>query len=175
MDPHDALSFIDENTIGVIVILGSTYTGHYENVELMSKLRTFHMIYDFNDDMLMEMFAVDDLQERTGLNIPIHVDAASGGFIAPFAHPSLKWSFEVPRVVSINTSGHKFGLVYAGLGWVLWRDESYLHRDLIFELRKLFSPLPLTLSLIICFRRLSWEHRILFHIVRSPVEIFLPL
>jgi glutamate decarboxylase len=139
MDPHDALSFIDENTIGVIVILGSTYTGHYENVELMSKLRTFHMIYDFNDDMLMEMFAVDDLQERTGLNIPIHVDAASGGFIAPFAHPSLKWSFEVPRVVSINTSGHKFGLVYAGLGWVLWRDESYLHRDLIFELHYLGS------------------------------------
>ncbi|KAF5318664.1 hypothetical protein D9619_010690 [Psilocybe cf. subviscida] len=120
MDPHDALSFIDENTIGVIVILGSTYTGHYEDVELMNKL-------------------LDDLQERTGLNIPIHVDAASGGFIAPFAHPSLKWSFEVPRVVSINTSGHKFGLVYAGLGWVLWRDEQYLHRDLIFELHYLGS------------------------------------
>lgn len=82
------------------------------------------------------MFKVDDLQERTGLNIPIHVDGASGGFIAPFAHPSLKWSFDVPRVVSINTSGHKFGLVYAGLGWVLWRDESYLHRDLVFELRE---------------------------------------
>jgi glutamate decarboxylase len=79
---------------------------------------------------------VDDLKERTGLDIPIHVDAASGGFIAPFAHPNLKWSFDVPRVVSINTSGHKFGLVYAGLGWVLWRDKSYLHRDLIFELRE---------------------------------------
>ena len=78
---------------------------------------------------------MDDLQLRTGLDIPIHVDGASGGFIAPFAYPSLKWGFDVPRVVSINTSGHKFGLVYPGLGWILWRDESYLHKDLIFELR----------------------------------------
>ena len=79
---------------------------------------------------------MDDLQTRTGIDVPIHVDAASGGFIAPFAHPSLKWAFDVPRVVSINTSGHKFGLVYPGLGWVLWRDESFLHKDLVFELRK---------------------------------------
>jgi glutamate decarboxylase len=79
---------------------------------------------------------VDDLQKRTGLDIPIHVDAASGGFIAPFIYPHLKWSFDVKRVVSINTSGHKFGLVYAGLGWILWRDESFLHKDLIFELRE---------------------------------------
>ncbi|EAU81406.1 glutamate decarboxylase [Coprinopsis cinerea okayama7 len=120
MDPHDALKYIDENTIGVIVILGSTYTGHFENVELMSKL-------------------LDDLQERTGLDIPIHVDGASGAFIAPFAFPKLKWSFDVPRVVSINTSGHKFGLVYAGIGWVLWRDEKYLHKDLVFELHYLGS------------------------------------
>ncbi|EDR02060.1 glutamate decarboxylase [Laccaria bicolor S238N-H82] len=120
MDPNDALQFIDENTIGVIVILGSTYTGHFENVALMSKL-------------------LDDLQERTGLDIPIHVDGASGAFIAPFAYPKLKWSFDVPRVVSINTSGHKFGLVYAGLGWVLWRDEKYLHKDLVFELHYLGS------------------------------------
>ncbi|TFK22155.1 glutamate decarboxylase [Coprinopsis marcescibilis] len=120
MDPQDAIQYIDENTIGVIVILGSTYTGHYENVELLSKL-------------------LDDFQERTGLDIPIHVDGASGAFVAPFATPHLKWSFEVPRVVSINTSGHKFGLVYAGLGWVLWRDEKYLHKDLIFELHYLGS------------------------------------
>ncbi|RXW23256.1 hypothetical protein EST38_g2598 [Candolleomyces aberdarensis] len=114
MDPNDALQYIDENTIGIIVILGSTYTGDFEDVELMSKL-------------------LDDLQERTGLDIPIHVDGASGAFIAPFAYPDLKWDFRVPRVVSINTSGHKFGLVYPGLGWVLWRDESYLHKDLVFE------------------------------------------
>lgn len=79
---------------------------------------------------------MDNLEERTGLDIPIHVDAASGGFIAPFAYPHLKWSFDVKRVVSINTSGHKFGLVYAGLGWILWRDEGFLHKDLVFELRK---------------------------------------
>ena len=82
---------------------------------------------------------VDELQANTGLDIPIHVDGASGAFIAPFAFPDLKWDFSVSRVVSINTSGHKFGLVYAGLGWVLWRDESYLHKDLVFELRKSLS------------------------------------
>jgi len=136
MDPHDAIPFIDENTIGVIVILGSTYTGHYENVKLMSDLRQYTTSY--LDETPTDYSIVDDLQERTGLDIPIHVDGASGAFIAPFAHPHLKWNFEVPRVVSINTSGHKFGLVYAGLGWVLWRDESYLHRDLIFELRKFY-------------------------------------
>ena len=81
-------------------------------------------------------FIVDELQEKTGLDIPIHVDAASGGFVAPFAYPDFKWAFDVPRVVSINTSGHKFGLVYPGLGWILWRDEKFLHKDLVFELRK---------------------------------------
>ncbi|KAJ7054420.1 glutamate decarboxylase [Mycena amicta] len=120
MNPHDAMQFIDENTIGVIVILGSTYTGHFENVQLMSDL-------------------LDELQNKTGLNVPIHVDGASGAFIAPFVYPSLKWAFDVARVVSINTSGHKFGLVYAGLGWILWRDESFLHKDLVFELHYLGS------------------------------------
>ncbi|KAJ7138454.1 glutamate decarboxylase [Mycena crocata] len=120
INPHDAIPFIDENTIGVIVIVGSTYTGHFEDVQLMSDL-------------------LDDLQKRTGLDIPIHVDGASGAFIAPFAYPTYKWAFDVPRVHSINTSGHKFGLVYAGLGWVLWRDESLLHKDLIFELHYLGS------------------------------------
>ncbi|KAJ6572001.1 pyridoxal phosphate-dependent transferase [Mycena capillaripes] len=120
MNPHDAIPFIDENTIGVMVILGSTYTGHFEDVQLMSDL-------------------LDDLQKRTGLDIPIHVDGASGAFIAPFAYPTYKWGFDVPRVHSINTSGHKFGLVYAGLGWILWKDESMLHKDLIFELHYLGS------------------------------------
>ncbi|TFK62232.1 glutamate decarboxylase [Pluteus cervinus] len=120
MDPKDALQYIDENTIGVMVILGSTYTGHFENVQEMSDL-------------------LDDLFERTGLDIPIHVDGASGGFVAPFAYPDYKWSFDVSRVVSINTSGHKFGLVYPGLGWVLWKNENHLHKDLIFELHYLGS------------------------------------
>ncbi|KAJ3785794.1 glutamate decarboxylase [Lentinula aff. detonsa] len=120
MDPKDAIQFIDENTIGVMVILGSTYTGHFENVAEMSDL-------------------LDELQEKTGLDIPIHVDGASGAFVAPFVYPSLKWGFDIPRVVSINTSGHKFGLVYAGIGWVLWRDESFLNKDLVFELHYLGS------------------------------------
>ncbi|KAF5349192.1 hypothetical protein D9756_009372 [Leucocoprinus leucothites] len=120
MNPHDALEYIDENTIGVMVILGSTYTGHFEDVHLMSNL-------------------LDNLQKRTGLDIPIHVDAASGGFVAPFVYPHLKWAFDVKRVVSINTSGHKFGLVYPGLGWILWRDENLLHKDLVFELHYLGS------------------------------------
>ncbi|KAI9228038.1 MAG: glutamate decarboxylase [Piptocephalis tieghemiana] len=118
LDPKKALDYVDENTIGIIVILGSTYTGHYEPVLEMSE-------------------ALDDLQNRTGLDIPIHVDGASGGFVAPFAQPHLKWDFQVPRVHSINTSGHKFGLCYPGLGWVVWRDGKSLPKGLIFELHYL--------------------------------------
>ncbi|KAL0937547.1 glutamate decarboxylase [Colletotrichum truncatum] len=122
LDPDLVRENIDENTIGVFVILGSTYTGHYEPVEEISKI-------------------LDKYQEETGNDIPIHVDAASGGFIAPFTHAGVgngaKWNFELPRVKSINTSGHKYGLVYAGLGWIIWRDESYLPEDLIFELHYL--------------------------------------
>ncbi|KAK0531989.1 glutamate decarboxylase gad1 [Tilletia horrida] len=120
LNPKLIESMVDENTIGVIVILGSTYTGHYEPVEEVAKI-------------------LDDIQARTGLDIPIHVDGASGGFVAPFAHPHLKWNFEIPRVVSINSSGHKFGMVYAGLGWIIWRDQEHLHKDLIFELHYLGS------------------------------------
>jgi len=112
---------IDENTIGVFVILGSTYTGHYEPVEEISNI-------------------LDEYEAKTGVDIPIHVDAASGGFIAPFTHAKAggtKWNFELPRVKSINTSGHKFGLVYAGVGWIIWRDESYLPKHLVFELHYL--------------------------------------
>ncbi|RYC57217.1 hypothetical protein CHU98_g8990 [Xylaria longipes] len=118
LDPELVKKKIDENTIGVFVILGSTYTGHYEPVEEISKI-------------------LDEYQERTGVDIPIHVDAASGGFVAPFTYAGAggpKWNFELPRVKSINTSGHKYGLVYAGVGWIIWRDESYLPEHLIFEL-----------------------------------------
>lgn len=85
---------------------------------------------------ILTSLKVDEHQAKTGQDVKIHVDAASGGFVAPFAYPTFKWAFDVPRVVSINTSGHKFGLVYPGLGWILWRDEQFLHKDLIFELRK---------------------------------------
>ncbi|KAK0110095.1 hypothetical protein ONS95_002751 [Cadophora gregata] len=124
LDPELVKENIDENTIGVFVILGSTYTGHYEPVEEISNI-------------------LDAYQEKTGIDIPIHVDAASGGFVAPFRHAGAgkhgktKWNFELPRVKSINTSGHKFGLVYAGVGWIIWRDESYLPKHLIFELHYL--------------------------------------
>ncbi|KAI1161493.1 glutamate decarboxylase [Nemania serpens] len=121
LDPELVKNNIDECTIGVFVILGSTYTGHYEPVEEVSKI-------------------LDDYQEKTGIDIPIHVDAASGGFVAPFTFAGAggpKWNFELPRVKSINTSGHKYGLVYAGVGWIIWRDESFLPQHLIFELHYL--------------------------------------
>ncbi|KAJ4297851.1 glutamate decarboxylase gad1 [Kalmusia sp. IMI 367209] len=120
LDPNLVKENIDENTIGVFVILGSTYTGHYEPVEEVSNI-------------------LDEYEKKTGVDIPIHVDGASGAFIAPFTHAKAgqKWNFELPRVKSINTSGHKFGLVYAGVGWIIWRDESYLPKHLIFELHYL--------------------------------------
>ncbi|KAI9773251.1 MAG: hypothetical protein M1835_006171 [Candelina submexicana] len=121
LDPDLVKENIDENTIGVFVILGSTYTGHYEPVEEISRI-------------------LDEYEKETGNDIPIHVDAASGGFIAPFTHAKVggpKWNFELPRVKSINASGHKYGLVYAGVGWIIWRDESYLPKHLIFELHYL--------------------------------------
>ncbi|KAI0871870.1 pyridoxal phosphate-dependent transferase [Hypoxylon argillaceum] len=121
LDPELVKQNIDENTIGIFVIMGSTYTGHYEPVEEISKI-------------------LDEYQEKTGVDIPIHVDAASGGFVAPFTHAGAggpKWDFQLPRVKSINTSGHKYGLVYAGVGWIIWRDESYLPQHLIFELHYL--------------------------------------
>jgi len=122
LDPELVKQNIDENTIGVFVILGSTYTGHYEPVEEISNI-------------------LDAYEKETGVDIPIHVDGASGAFIAPFTHAGVgegkKWNFELPRVKSINVSGHKFGLVYAGVGWIIWRDESYLPKHLIFELHYL--------------------------------------
>ncbi|CAO1636707.1 unnamed protein product [Sympodiomycopsis kandeliae] len=120
MDPKEAIKLCDEETVAVIVILGSTYTGHYEPVTEMSDL-------------------LDDLQKRTGLDIPIHVDGASGAMVAPFAHPSLKWDFQIPRVVSINTSGHKFGATNVGLGWVIFRSPDVVPKELVFELHYLGS------------------------------------
>lgn len=120
LDPKRAMEYVDENTIAVLVILGSTYTGHYEPVEEMSKF-------------------LDEYQERTGIDVPIHVDAASGGFVAPFATPELKWSFDVPRVASINTSGHKFGMVLPGLGWIVFRSADLVPKELVFELHYLGS------------------------------------
>jgi glutamate decarboxylase len=113
----------DENTIGVVPTLGLTFTLVYEPVQEIAA-------------------ALDELEKRTGLDVPIHVDAASGGFIAPFIHREVAWDFRLPRVRSINTSGHKFGLTPLGCGWVIWRDRSDLPEDLIFYVDYLGGNMP---------------------------------
>ena len=113
-----AAALCDENTIGVVAVLGSTFDGAYEPVADIAG-------------------ALDGLQARAGLDIPIHVDAASGGFVAPFLDPELEWDFRIARVQSINASGHKYGLVYPNLGWVVWRDHGALPEDLIFNVNYL--------------------------------------
>jgi glutamate decarboxylase len=119
----EAAALCDENTIGVVAILGSTMDGSYEPVaELSGQL--------------------DLLQTSTGYDVPIHVDAASGGFVAPFLQPALEWDFRLPRVASINASGHKYGLVYPGVGWVIWREEEYLPKELIFNVNYLGGEMP---------------------------------
>ncbi len=113
----------DENTIGVVSTLGVTYTCQYEPVEAISN-------------------ALDELQKETELDIPIHVDGASGGFIAPFIEPCLKWDFRLPRVKSINASGHKFGLSPLGVGWAIWREKKDLPKKLIFKVNYLGGNMP---------------------------------
>jgi len=108
----------DENTVGVVGILGSTLDGSYEPITDIAG-------------------ALDDLHHRGGPDVPIHVDAASGGFVAPFLDPDLVWDFRLPRVASINTSGHKYGLVYPGIGWVVWRDSAALPEELVFSVNYL--------------------------------------
>jgi glutamate decarboxylase len=123
MTAEEAVKRCDENTIGVVPTLGVTFTGQYEPVEAVSK-------------------ALDQLQADTGLDVPMHVDGASGGFLAPFCQPELVWDFRLPRVKSINTSGHKFGLAPLGVGWVVWRDASDLPEDLVFNVNYLGGNMP---------------------------------
>lgn len=123
LDPEAAAALCDENTIGVVAVLGSTFDGSYEPVAELCA-------------------ALDALQERTGLDIPVHVDGASGAMIAPFLDEDLDWDFRLPRVSSINTSGHKFGLVYPGVGWALWRSAAELPEDLVFRVNYLGGDMP---------------------------------
>jgi glutamate decarboxylase len=123
MRPGQIAAYCDENTIGVVPTLGITFTGAYEPVKEIAR-------------------ALDTLQQSKGLDIPLHVDAASGGFIAPFVQPELEWDFQLPRVKSINTSGHKYGLAPLGVGWVIWRDASQLPDDLIFRVDYLGGDMP---------------------------------
>ena len=118
-----AVPLCDENTIGVVAILGSTQDGSYEPIAEIAA-------------------ALDRLATACGPDIPVHVDAASGGFIAPFLDPDLVWDFRIPRVASINASGHKYGLVYPGVGWILWRDEAALPQDLVFHVNYLGGTMP---------------------------------
>ena len=127
LDGHDLDRYVDENTIGVVAIMGVTYNGLYEPVKAISE-------------------KLDEIQAATGLDVKIHVDGASGGMIAPFCQPDLEWDFRVPRVVSINTSGHKYGLVYPGLGWVVWRDTAALPESMVFHCSYLGGDMP-TLAL----------------------------
>jgi glutamate decarboxylase len=127
LDGFEIGKYVDENTIGVVAILGQTYTGVYEPVAAISD-------------------ALDELQSTTELDVPIHVDGASGAFVAPFLRPDLLWDFQLPRVHSISTSGHKYGLVYPGIGWVVWRTPDLLPDDLIFRVSYLGGEMP-TLAL----------------------------
>jgi glutamate decarboxylase len=123
LDPEEAVAQCDENTIGVIGILGSTFDGSYEPIKEIAA-------------------ALDELEEKRGLYVPMHVDAASGGFVAPVLQPDLEWDFRIDRVQSINASGHKYGLVYPGVGWAIWRHEEALPRDLVFDVNYLGGQLP---------------------------------
>jgi glutamate decarboxylase len=119
----EAAARCDENTIGVVAVMGSTMDGSYEPVRQIAD-------------------ALDRLQAEHGHDVPIHVDGASGGFVAPFLHPLLEWDFRVPRVASINASGHKYGLVFPGVGWVVWRDSGALPDDLVFRVNYLGGDMP---------------------------------
>ena len=123
LSAEEAVKLCDENTIGVVAILGSTFDGSYEPVKEICE-------------------ALDDLEARTGLDIPVHVDGASGAFVAPFIDTDLEWDFKLKRVASINASGHKYGLVYPGVGWIVWRDAKALPEDLIFWVNYLGDNMP---------------------------------
>jgi len=127
LDGNDLADYVDENTIGVVAIMGVTYTGIYEPVQEIAA-------------------ALDAIQAATGLDVPIHVDAASGGMVAPFLQPELIWDFKLDRVHSISTSAHKYGLVYPGLGWVVWRSRDLMPEELIFNVSYLGGDMP-TLAL----------------------------
>ncbi len=123
LSAEEAVAVCDENTIGVVAILGSTFDGSYEPIQEICQ-------------------ALDDLEERTGIDVPVHVDGASGAFVAPFVDEELEWDFRLPRVASINASGHKYGLVYPGVGWIVWRDADALPEDLIFWVNYLGDNMP---------------------------------
>lgn len=123
LDLNHVLDYVDEYTIGIVGIMGITYTGRYDDIEALDKL-------------------VEEYNQHTDYKVYIHVDAASGGFYTPFMEPDLKWDFRLKNVISINASGHKYGLVYPGIGWVLWRDQKCVPEKLIFRVSYLGGEMP---------------------------------
>jgi len=121
--PEQVMDAVDENTIAVVAILGTTYTGEFEPIQEIHDALVRH-----NAD--------------TGFEVPLHVDGASGAFVAAFLHPDLAWDFRLPLVKSINASGHKYGLVYPGVGWIVWRSHEDLPEDLIFHVNYLGGDMP---------------------------------
>ena len=117
------LDYVDDYTIGVVGILGITYTGKYDDIKALDK-------------------KLEEYNKTAKITVPIHIDAASGGMFAPFIEPELEWDFKLKNVVSISTSGHKYGLVYPGIGWVLWKDKEYLPQELVFEVSYLGGKMP---------------------------------
>jgi glutamate decarboxylase len=111
--PEDVEPHVDENTIGVAAVLGTTFTGHMDDIRGIDEL-------------------LSGLRQTKGLNVPLHIDGASGGFVWPFLYPESEWDFRLESVRSINVSGHKFGLVYPGIGWLIFRERSDLAEDLVF-------------------------------------------
>jgi glutamate decarboxylase len=112
--PDDVAPHIDENTIGVAAVLGTTFTGHKDDIVGIN-------------DLLVR------IKGERALDVPLHVDGASGGFVWPFLYPDSPWDFRLEQVRSINVSGHKFGLVYPGIGWLIFREKADLAKDLVFE------------------------------------------
>jgi len=123
ISPEEVIARIDENTIGVVAILGTTFTGEFDPIAAIHDAVVAH-------------------NKQHKLAVPLHIDAASGGFVAPFIHPELLWDFRLPNVVSINVSGHKYGLVYPGVGWAIWRDKEHLPEDLVFHVNYLGGDMP---------------------------------
>ena len=117
------LDYVDDYTIGLVGILGITYTGKYDDIKALDK-------------------KLEEYNKTAKLTVPMHIDAASGGMFAPFIEPELEWDFRLKNVVSISTSGHKYGLVYPGIGWVLWRDKEYLPQELVFDVSYLGGKIP---------------------------------
>lgn len=123
VDPEQVRAAVNENTIGVVGILGTTFTGEYEDIAGIARV-------------------LDEVADAGGPDVPIHVDAASGGFVAPFLDPHLEWDFRVERVASINVSGHKYGLTFPGIGFTVWREPAALPAELVFHVDYLGGDMP---------------------------------